>query len=389
MIHFRQKLSNNPILKKSAKFVGAALLAMSATLGHSAKADVLDDSSFGYRWESLYLVNTHSGFFGYKPIPFLGIKIGVGYGSDFLICIPTSIDIFDLPKTASDFTKSLQGMEQGIVDKRLIDDLQTILDGVSADPTDAVIDARVDQATTKIKALRAGAITALDDILKDRLDAGWGAYSVRFLSIPLKFQIFPFGGSFAINLGLKLDYLVSVKEVSVSNLATKAKDIVNEFISDEYVDKKSTEYKRDFKAVKQQNPQNIIASLQRLERKLTEDVKLKATDVENKVKDEINELEKNFKVESFSDALEIPEKIEKKDEVGDSDLEARFNKTRWSGVFGFEHTFFFGLLIGIEGTWYFNSFVKYDESKSKMLLPAMVHLSIGLDIAKVSDLCMA
>lgn len=396
----RRIFCKNFVVKQKGKFLGALLLALTPNFGQSAKADIIGDMSFGYRCDTLYFINTHSVFFGYKPIPFLGIKIGIGYGNEILACVSKEIELLNLVESSKKFfDKRINTIDRNFLDQNEVDALSSMLNGVQGNATtDGGIDDLMTKVSNKIKSIRDNALQKADATIENDIDGAWGFYSVKLISIPLKLQIFPFGGAFAINFGMKVDCIISVGEISASGLLDKAKNSINTQVSDKYINDTADKYKQEIKAKRQQyinNPSASLATardrdLKKIQDKLQREIDIKSQKIKGEVENSFDELKEIFKVEKPGDILDTVKELEKR-EKDEASVLGSFNRTRVSAVLGLEHTFPFGLLIGVEGTWYLTDFgfVKYKETESKMLLPGILHLSIGFDIARFIGLCTA
>lgn len=159
------------------------------------------------------------------------------------------------------------------------------------------------------------------------MQSEWGYYEVSFISIPLSARLYPFAGDLCVHFGLRLDILLSASGVCVNN-------------------------------ANQENVDSLKAPFEK-----PEDDLFKAKEKVSAVKKEIKKDEKKF------DGTNL------------------LNSTRLSFISGFDYTFFFGLIIGGQFRGGITSFVNYDSKESEPFLDKNLQISIGLDIAKIINLC--
>lgn len=399
MKHLKNFFYKNFAIKQAGKFLGAMLLAISTSLGQSAKAGIMEDMSLGYKLDYFPFMNIQSGFIGYKFNPFIGINVGLGYGSEILVCVPSEIELLNLKETAKKvFNDKIQASQFDFLDQNEIRTLSGMLDGVQGSSTNQDINDLLTKANKKVKDMRDKSFVKLDQTIKNTLDGAWGIYRVEFLSIPLKFQVFPFGGTFAINLGIRVDYLLGVGQISMSGLVDEIKGIADKYVSDKEIDGFTDRYSQKLKNKKNEfissqptGDASAVVKMNRELKNLQDNLENEIDSKRNKIQGEVdtaaNALKNIFNIEGIEDANDLDKELKNRQKDGAS-VSDQFNRWRISGIFGLEKTFFFGVLIGIEGTWHLTNFIKFEESKSKMLLPGMVRFALGFDIAKVIDLCM-
>lgn len=248
----------------------------------------LDNMQFGIIAD--YMLTKNIGvFYEYDFIPFLGVRIGLEHGNDFFMIVPKGLEF----KT---FGKSMK-------DKWI--------DKVAEYKIDSVEPRNLSDEQKK-------------EFQKD-MQSEWGYYEVSFISIPLSTRIYPFSGDLALNLGLRLDILISGSGICVNN-----------------------------------SSQNDVDELKAPFEKLSMDI-LKTKDKISAIKKDIGKEEEGF----YANKL--------------------LNSTRLSFISGFDYTFFFGLILGFQHRTDITNFINYDSINSEPLglLNQNIQVSFGLDIAKI------
>lgn len=298
----------NISLKKSLQkyfiqFFTISSLLFSAQVSRAAKAsDKLENMRIGLTYNSFAMIgNSGTAFFEYKW-GIIGVRTGIELGYDRFFVKPKGKDIeeFDLEKFKKD----------------------PLVQAVFSD-------------FSETKAAREFS-SAAKKTLSPILPGEWGAYEATFISIPVIARVYPFSGDFGLFLGLKFDFLLSMKGICINNASTKdGKD---------------------------------------LEKKINTDSNGK-TKKNKSAGDYIDVVSKTFEA-----AKDIDKKEQKFNE------EPLFNSVRYSLIGGLDHTFSFGLILGLQGRYGFNSFVNYDPIKSDTFLDYDVHASIGVDFAKILNL---
>lgn len=290
--------------KYFTQFFAVSLFLFSAQVSHAAKSsDKLENMRIGLICNSNIIISTNgTAFFEYNW-GIIGLRTGLEFGSAKFFIKPKgeSISEFDFDKFKNDPS------------------VQKIFDEYSnTDKTAEEFDSAAKKTLSTIIA------------------SEWGLYSANFLSIPIIARIYPFSGDFGVFLGLKLDFLLSIKGICINNTSDKdGKDLDKKINTDSNGKTKKNESIGDY------------------------------LDLINK-------------------AFESAKDIDKKDKKFND--EPLINSVRYSLIGGLDYTFSFGLIIGLQGRYGFNSFVNYDPIKSDTFLDWDGHISIGVDITKILNL---